>query len=61
MGRYKERGSDFRDLKYFRNHGGVTNLLNSLLTNESRGISSLDGREEVYGSNKVFVEPVPPF
>ena len=61
MGRYKERGSDFRDLKYFRNHGGVTNLLNSLLTNETRGISSLDGREEVYGSNKVFVEPVPPF
>ena len=61
MGRYKERGSDFRDLKYFRNHGGVTNLLNSLNTNETRGISNIDGREEVYGSNKVFVEPVPPF
>ena len=61
MGRYKERGSDFRDLKYFRNQGGVTNLLNSLNTNETRGISNIDGREEVYGSNKVFVEPVPPF
>ena len=61
MGYYKERGSDFKDLKYFTEQNGVTNLLNSLLTNEITGISSKDGREEVYGSNKVFVEPVPPF
>ena len=61
MGSYKERGSDFRDLKYFSEQGGVVNLLNRLLTNESMGISSKDGREEVFGSNKVFQKPVPHF
>ena len=61
MGKYKERGSDFQDLKYFQQQNGVTNLLNSLLTNEITGISSIEGREISYGSNKVFVEPVPPF
>ena len=61
MAKYKERGSDFRDLKYFREQGGTTNILNLLLTNEIAGIGSIEGREEVYGSNKVFVEPVPPF
>ena len=61
MGKYKERGSDFKDLKYFREQNGVINLINSLLTNEVTGISSLEGREEAYGSNKVFIEPVPPF
>ena len=61
MGNYKERGSDFKDLKFFREQNGVMNLLNSLLTNEITGISSIEGREQVYGSNKVFTEPVPPF
>ena len=61
MGNYKERGSDYRDLKYFRDQDGITNLINSLLTNEIVGITSTEGREEYYGSNKVFVEPVPPF
>ena len=61
MGKYKERGNDFQDLKYFRDQGGIANLLNSLLTNQTKGISDINGREEVYGSNKVFVEPVPPF
>ena len=61
MGWYKERGSDFKDLLYFKNQDGVANLLNSLLTNEIMGINSTEGREEYYGSNKVFVEPVPPF
>ena len=61
MGNYKERGADFKDLKFFRDQNGVENLINSLLTNEITGISSIEGREEAYGSNKVFVEPVPPF
>ena len=61
MGYYKERGSDFKDLKFFREQSSVVNILNSLLTNEITGISSIEGREQVYGSNKVFVEPVPPF
>ena len=58
---YKERGSDYKDLKYFRSQKGITKLIESLLTNEISGISSIEGREELYGSNKVFEEPVPPF
>ena len=61
MGNYKERGADFKDLKFFREQNGITFLLNSLLTNPITGISTINGREESYGSNKVFVEPVPPF
>ena len=61
MEKYKERGDDFKDLKYFRAQNGITNLLHSLLTNEINGIGSTNGREEAYGSNKVFFEPVPPF
>ena len=61
MGRYKERGTDFKDLKYFKKQGGVHRLINQLLSNEVNGIKSVDGREEYFGSNKVFVEPVPPF
>ena len=61
MEKYKERGDDFKDLKFFRSQNGITNLLHSLLTNEVNGISSTNGREEAFGSNKVFFEPVPPF
>ena len=61
MGNYKERGADFKDLKYFREQNGISFLLNSLLTNPISGISTVNGREDSYGSNKVFVEPVPPF
>ena len=58
---YKERGSDYKDLKYFHSQKGITKLIKSLLTNEILGISSIEGREESYGSNKVFIESVPPF
>ena len=61
MEKYKERGTDFKDLLYFKNQNGVSTLIKSLLTNENTGISSLEGREEYFGSNKVFVKPVPPF
>ena len=61
MGYYKERGENFEDLVYFEKLGGVNGLLAKLSTNAKAGIKSLEGREEVYGSNKVFVEPVPPF
>ena len=61
MGYYKERGNDFQDLKYFKKQHGIEQLINALLTNEKTGISSEKGREESFGSNKVFVEPVPPF
>ena len=49
--KYIERGYDFKDLEFFREQNGITNLLNFLLTNEINGISSINGRENVYGSN----------
>ena len=61
MGLYKERGNDCKDLLYFQNQGGIMPLLNKLLTTETIGIKTTKGREEYFGSNKVFVEPVPPF
>ena len=60
MGKYKERGTDYQDLKYFETKS-IAELLSELNTNSENGISSLEGREEHFGSNKVFVEPVPPF
>ena len=61
MGLYKERGDNCNDLQYFMSQNGIQELIDALNTNEIRGISNTEGREEVYGSNKVFVEPVPPF
>ena len=60
MGKYKERGNDFQDLKYLEEKG-VEELINLLKTNTETGLDNLSGREEAFGSNKVFVEPVPPF
>ena len=61
MAYYKERGVDCKDLLYFQNKGGVIPLLNKLLTSETNGIKTTNGREQYFGSNKVFTEPVPPF
>ena len=60
MGKYKERGSDFNDLRYFEIKS-VKQIIKELKTNTETGLDSLEGREEVFGSNKVFVEPVPHF
>ena len=60
MGKYKERGSDFNDLRYFEIKS-VKQIMKELKTNTETGLDSLEGREEVFGSNKVFVEPVPHF
>ena len=60
MGKYKERGADFQDIKYFTEKP-VSQLLSELQTDPELGIQDLDGREDAFGSNKVFVEPVPPF
>ena len=60
MGKYKERGNDFQDLKYFEKKS-VENLIKLLKTNTETGLDNLNGREEKFGSNKVFVEPVPHF
>jgi len=61
MGSYKERGSDYRDLKYITSLGGVKEILQKLKTSPKDGISSTKNRISDFGSNKVFIEPVPPF
>ena len=61
MGKYKERGKDYQDLKYFETKS-VAQILTDLKTNPDTGITYPDPeREEEFGSNRVFVEPVPPF
>ena len=61
MGAYKERGSDFRDLKLIEKMGGVDEILTKLKTDAKKGISTQENRLNDFGSNKIFVEPVPPF
>ena len=61
MGSYKERGSDYRDLKYITSLGGINEILKKLKTSPKDGISSTINRINDFGSNKVFIEPVPPF
>ena len=61
MGYYKERGSDYQDLKFFKENGGTTYLVNGLKSDIHNGISDLSHREDEFGSNKVFVEPVQNF
>ena len=60
MGKYKERGADFQDIKYFENKS-VSELISELKTDTDKGISDFTGREQAFGSNKVFVEEVPHF
>ena len=60
MGKYKERGTDFLDLKYLQEKT-VTQLVKDLKTDIELGITNFDDREEAFGSNRVFVEPVPHF
>ena len=61
MSLYKERTSDYSDLKYFQNTNSVKTLCEKLETSPITGIKSLEYREIELGSNKVFTEPVPHF
>ena len=60
IGKYKERGADFHDLQYFQKKS-VSTLLSELKTDPELGIKELEGRENEFGSNKFFVEPMPYF
>ena len=60
MRKYKERGKDFDDLKYFQKKS-ICQLINELHTDPDNGIAFIEQREEIFGSNKVFVEPVKHF
>ena len=61
MGAYKERGLENRDLQFISKLGGIEEILKKLRTSSKKGISSLEDRINDFGSNKVFIEPVPPF
>jgi len=61
MGSYKERGANYQDLETIKEYGGPEGIMNKLKTDPKHGVSSLENRENDFGSNKVFVEPVPPF
>jgi len=61
MGFYKERGTNFQDLETIKALGGPEGIMLKLKTDPKNGISSLENRENDFGSNKVFIEPVPPF
>ena len=58
---YKERADNFQEIKYFENQGGIDNLLSQIDTDKKNGISSIENREEFFGSNKIFVKPLPSF
>ena len=58
---YKERADNFEEIKYFENQGGIDNLLSQIDTDKKNGISSIENREEFFGSNKIFVKPLPSF
>ena len=61
MSSYKERGSNYNDILKLKEIGGINSILLKLRTDPHRGITSIQNRENDFGSNEVFVEPVPPF
>ena len=61
MSAYKERGSEYRDIKQIENLGGIDSILKKLKTDAKYGYITNENRIEDFGSNQVFVEPVPPF
>ena len=61
VNKYKERDENMQDIHYFSDKGGIASLLTALGTDKTKGISSTQGREEHFGSNKVFRKPPPSF
>ena len=61
MSLYKERGIFYKDLEKIRELGGSDGIMEKLKTELKIGIRSIDNRENDFGSNKIFIEPVPPF
>ena len=61
MGLYKERGIFYKDIEKIKELGGAEGIMEKLKTELRIGIRSIDNRENDFGSNKVFIEPVPPF
>ena len=61
MSLYKERGIFYKDIEKIKELGGAEGIMEKLKTELRVGIRSIDNRENDFGSNKVFIEPVPPF
>ena len=63
MNLYKNRSENYNDIKYFQEKGGILPLLSSLKTDAKMGISksSVENRIEHFGSNKIFIKPLPNF
>ena len=61
MSLYKERGIFFKDLEKIKELGGTEGIMEKLKTELKIGIRTIDNRENDFGSNKIFIEPVPPF
>ena len=61
MSSYKERGPTFRDIQKLKEFGGPEGIMQKLKTHPKKGILSSENRENDFGSNKLFIEPVPPF
>ena len=61
MSSYKERGSNYKDLQKIQELGGPEGIMQKLKTDPKKGISSEENRKHDFGSNELFIEPVPPF
>ena len=61
VNKYKERDENMQDINYFNEKGGIDQLLSELHTDKAYGISSVEGREQHFGTNKVFRKPPPRF
>ena len=61
MSSYKERGPNFRDIQVIKELGGPEGIMQKLKTDPKKGIFSSENRIKDFGSNKLFIEPVPPF
>ena len=61
VNKYKERDENMQDINYFAQQGGIDSLLQKVQTDKTNGIYSKEGREDHFGSNKVFRKPPPTF
>ena len=61
VNKYKERDENMQDINYFVQQGGIDSLLQKIQTDKTNGIYSKEGRQEHFGSNKVFRKPPPTF
>ena len=61
VNKYKERDENMQDINYFNEKGGINQLLSDLATDKTKGVSSTEGREQYFGTNKVFRKPPPSF